>query len=113
MYLIAMYIIAAHTIAMYIISMHTVAIALCIKCTYLTAVHIALRPTHQESARLAPGQLKDRYVREKLYQLKVQWSKIAMSAGNYVASKFKGQASLCPPEITSAQSSKDKCRCAV
>jgi len=67
MQLIAMHIIAVHTIAMYIIAMHTIAIALCIKCTYLIAVHIALRPTHQESSRLAPGQLKDRYVRQKLY----------------------------------------------
>ena len=105
-----MYIIAVHTIAMYIIAMHTIAIALCIKCTYLIAVHIALRPTHQESSRLAPGQLKDRYVRQKLYQLKVQWSKIAMSARNYITSKFKGQISLCPPETISAQSSKGKCR---
>ena len=90
---IAMYIIAMHTIAMYIIAMHTIAIALCIKCTYLIAVHIALCPTHQESSRLAPGQLKDRYVRQKLRQLKVQW-----------------QRSLCPPETISPQSSKDKRR---
>merc|ERR1712110_131374 len=76
----------------------------------LIHVHIALRPIHQESSRLAPGQLKDRYVCQKLYQLKVQWSKIAMSARNYISSKFKGQMSLCPPEAISAQSSKDKCR---
>ena len=91
MYLIAMYIIVVHTKAM-----HAIPIALYIKCTYLIAVHIALRPTHQESSRLAPGQLKDRYV-----------------ARNYLSSKFKGQTSLCPPETISAQSSKDKCRCAV
>ena len=40
-------------------------------------------------------------------QLKVQWSSIAMSARNYISSKFKGQISLCPPETISAQSSKD------
>ena len=32
-------------------------------------------------------------------------SKIAMSARIYISSKFKGQASLCPPEAISAQSS--------
>ena len=65
-------------------------------------------PTHQDSSRFdgkvshvpanTPGQLK------------VQWSSIAMSARNYISSKFKGQTSLCPPETISAQSSKDKCR---
>ena len=124
---IAMYIIAMHTIAMYIIAMHTIAIALCIKCTYLIAVHIALRPntpgelkacTRTAQRSLCPPEtisaqssmVKDRHVRQKLYQLKVQWSKIAMSARNYVTSKFKGQTSLCPPETISAQSSKDKRR---
>merc|ERR1712015_449268 len=101
-----MYIMAVHTKAM-----HTIPIALYIKCTYLIAVHTQLfAPTHQESSRLAPGQLKDRYVRQKLYQLKVQWSKIAMSARNYITSKFNGQGSLCPPETISPQSSMVKCR---
>ena len=80
-----MYIIAMHTIAVYIIAMHTIAIALCRKCTYLIAVHIALRPTHQESSRLAPGQLKDRYVRQKLDQLKAQSS---MVKDRYVRQKL-------------------------
>ena len=69
-YLIAMCIIAVHTIAMYIIAMHTIAIALCLKCMYLIAVYIALRPN--------PGELKActrtaqrSHVRQKLYQLKV------------------------------------------
>ena len=81
-----MYIIAVHTKAM-----HTIPIALYIKCTYLVAMYIALRPN-------TPGQLE------------VQWSSIAMTASNYSSSKFKGQTSLCPPETISAQSSKDKCR---
>ena len=119
-----MYIIAVHTIAMYIIAMHTIAIALCIKCTYLIAVYIALRPntpgelkacTRTAQRSLFPPEttsaqssmVKDRYVRQKLYQLKVQWSKIAMPARNYISSKFKGQISLCPPETISPQSSKD------
>ena len=107
MYLIAMYIIAVHTKAM-----HTIAIALYIKCTYLIAVYIALRPntpgqlkayTRTAQRPICPPEtisaqrsmVKDRYVRQKLYQLKVQWSKIAMSARNYITSKFKGQMSLC------------------
>ena len=92
MYLIAMYIIAVHTKAM-----HTIPIALYIKCTYLIAVHIALRPntpgelkacTRTAQRSLCPPEtisaqssmVKRRYVRQKLCQLKVQWSNVAMYA---------------------------------
>ena len=102
-----MYIIAMHTIAVYIIAMHTIAIALYTKCTYLIAVHIALRPntpgelkgcTRTAQRSLCPPEtisaqssmVKRSYVRQKLYQLEAQWSNIAMPARNYVSSKFKG-----------------------
>ena len=83
---IAMYIIAMHTKALYIIAMHTIAIALCIKCTYL----IALRPN--------PGELKacTRTAQRSLCPsetISAQSSMVkdAMSARNYISSKFKGQ----------------------
>ena len=75
-----------YLIAMYISIVHTIAMAI-----EAIAMYAALRPN-------TPGQLK------------VQWSSIAMSARNYISSKFKGQISLCPPETISAQSSKGKCR---
>ena len=48
--------------------------------------------------------VKRRYVRQKLYQPKAQWSNVAMSARNYTSPKLNGQTSLCPPEAISAQS---------
>ena len=112
---------------MYIIAMHTIAIALYIKCTYLIAVYIALRPntpgelkacTRTAQRSLCPPEtisaqssmVKDRYVRQKLYQLKVQRTNVAMSTRNYISATFKGQTSLCAPETISPQSSKDKRR---
>ena len=69
-------------------------------------------PTHQDSSRFdgkvshAPANtVKRRYVRQKLYHFKVQRANVALSARNYVSSKFDGQTSLCPPEAISAQSS--------
>ena len=82
------------------------------------------QPTHQDSSKfngqasLCPPETtsaqsskgKRRYVRQNLYQLKVQRTNIAVSARNYISSKFKGQMSLCPPETMSAQSSMVKRR---
>ena len=48
-----------------------------------------------ETISAQSSMVKDRYVRQKLYHLKVQRTNVAMSARNYISSKFKGQMSLC------------------
>ena len=78
-----MYIIAVHSKAM-----HAIPVALYIKCTYLIAVRIALRPN-------TPGELK-------------ACTRTALR--NYTSSKFNGQRSLCPSEAISPQSSMVKRR---
>ena len=77
---------------------------------HIIAVHMALRPNTPGELKACTGQLKDRYVRQKLNQLKVLWSNVAMSARSYISSRLKGQMSPCAPETTPAQSSMVKRR---
>ena len=60
---------------------------------------------HRYVRQTPSSMVKRRYVHQKLYQLKAQWSNVAVPARTYVTLKFHGQTSLCPPESIAVQSS--------